>query len=404
MKTHKLFFTSVCFVVLAAVPGCVNAADLVNINTADLATLDTLPGVGSSIAQSIIDNRPYASIEEISRVSGIGEPGSSSYEDIKNRITVSDSSTPSTTQTQASTTIVTKPPPLSFDAGSTLPIVAHITGDTLVMVGGGSYFSGAVFGAQGLPLQNARYVWNFGDGTTAEGHIVFHAYSYPGKYVVSLDASSGFSTGFDRTVVEAVPAQVALVAEADGSLSVFNKSQKDMSVGLWTLTNGPSNFVIPKNTTVLARGGVRFSFAVTRVVGDTQATLLYPNKAVAAAADPSADSPLRGEPISMETPRSISPVVHTSVSAQPAGLVLAAETGGTSTQSATNTPIIAGVEDTIGSAAVAKSGAGVPLWVSFLGLAGVLALGLAGVWYVRSRIPARVSEETTPDGEEFDIE
>lgn len=403
MKTRKLFFISFCFFVLTVAPAGVFAADLVNINTANLAELETLPGVGPSIAQSIIDNRPYASIEEVSRASGIGEPGSSSYEKIKNLITVSNSSTPSPAQTQASTTTATKPPVSSTDAGSTLSIVAHITGDTLVMVGGGSYFSGAVFGTQGLPLQNARYLWNFGDGVTAEGQIVFHAYSYPGKYVVSLDASSGFSAGSDRVVVEAVGAQVALVAEADGSLSVFNQSQKDMNVGLWTLTNGSSNFVIPKNTTVLAHGGVRFSFAVTRVVGDMQAKLLYPNKAVAAVADPSADSPLRGQPIAMETPRAVVSTSRTSA-AQSAGLVLAAETGGAGTQSATDTPTIAGVKDTMDSASAAENGVGIPLWAPLLGLAGVLVLGLAGVWYVRSRMPARIPGETTPDDAEFDIE
>ena len=64
------------------------AVELVNINTANLTELETLPGVGPSIAQSIIDNRPYAAIEEVSRASGIGEPGSSSYEKIKDLITV----------------------------------------------------------------------------------------------------------------------------------------------------------------------------------------------------------------------------------------------------------------------------------------------------------------------------
>lgn len=39
--------------------------DLVNINTASFAELDTLSGVGPVMAQKIIDNRPYASAEEL---------------------------------------------------------------------------------------------------------------------------------------------------------------------------------------------------------------------------------------------------------------------------------------------------------------------------------------------------
>ena len=50
---------------------------LVNINTADVAALTTLPGVGPAIAERIISHRethgPFRIIEEITDVSGIGE-------------------------------------------------------------------------------------------------------------------------------------------------------------------------------------------------------------------------------------------------------------------------------------------------------------------------------------------
>lgn len=53
------------------------ASDLVNINTANATELQTLSGVGPSMAQSIIDERtengPFTSIDDLMRVSGIGE-------------------------------------------------------------------------------------------------------------------------------------------------------------------------------------------------------------------------------------------------------------------------------------------------------------------------------------------
>ncbi len=63
--------------------------ELININTATAAELDTLPGIGPTTAQKIIDyrtqNGPFVSTEDIINVSGIGP---ASYERIKDLITV----------------------------------------------------------------------------------------------------------------------------------------------------------------------------------------------------------------------------------------------------------------------------------------------------------------------------
>lgn len=61
----------------------------VNINTADISALDSLPGIGPAMAQKIIDHRknngPFRTPEDIKNVSGIGE---SKYQTIKDKITL----------------------------------------------------------------------------------------------------------------------------------------------------------------------------------------------------------------------------------------------------------------------------------------------------------------------------
>ena len=66
-----------------------DATGKVNLNTATLEDLKTLKGVGDSKAQAILDDRnengPFSSIEDLTRVSGIGQK---TFESLKDQITV----------------------------------------------------------------------------------------------------------------------------------------------------------------------------------------------------------------------------------------------------------------------------------------------------------------------------
>jgi len=72
------------------VPGVVIETEAeVDLNTATAEELDTLPGIGESLARRIIAyreaNGPFGSIEEIMEVSGIGE---AKFAELEDRVTV----------------------------------------------------------------------------------------------------------------------------------------------------------------------------------------------------------------------------------------------------------------------------------------------------------------------------
>lgn len=73
----------------ASAQGGTKSSGLVNINKASVEELDALPGVGQSTAQAIVDDRDangaFASIEDLMRVSGIGEK---KFEKLKGKICV----------------------------------------------------------------------------------------------------------------------------------------------------------------------------------------------------------------------------------------------------------------------------------------------------------------------------
>jgi competence protein ComEA len=65
------------------------AAGPINLNTADASQLESLPGIGEVLSQAIIDyrtdNGPFATVDELEAVSGIGP---TTLENVRDLVTV----------------------------------------------------------------------------------------------------------------------------------------------------------------------------------------------------------------------------------------------------------------------------------------------------------------------------
>ena len=76
---------------------------LVNVNKADLQTLQTLPGIGEALAKRIIDGRPYKTRDEFGKVKGIGE---AKLKDLKDLIVFEDKVVDTTVATKGTAAAV----------------------------------------------------------------------------------------------------------------------------------------------------------------------------------------------------------------------------------------------------------------------------------------------------------
>jgi len=265
------------------------ADHMLDINTATLEELDTLPGVGATIAQRIVDGRPYAAVEEISTVQGIGEPGSKTYEDIIPHITVGTSGTNQNQNSgQSNQGAATQEAPVSSGGGvfieDTKEIRVHIDAASTVFVGADSAFAARVTGAVGVPIENARVVWSFGNGDWREGQSVLYNFAFPGTYVVVADASSGGYSASDRVTITVIPAKVLVSDVTSEYVALTNRSGVEIDIGGWFLFGSGRQFQFPRNTIILDGETVLVSNKRTGLSGTDPGTvvLMYPNGIVAA--------------------------------------------------------------------------------------------------------------------------
>lgn len=168
----------------------------------------------------------------------------------------------------------------SIGGSGPVPQIRAFAGDDRTVTAGASVvFSGLAVGLKGEPIPNARYVWSFGNGDTREGKSILYAYPYPGRYVVTLDASSELWSASDRIVITAIAAQVSVISATSEYIEIENSSGVELDIGLWQLSSLGKTFTFPQHTVILPKSKVRINVVATGLsVSRVQdVTLLYPN-------------------------------------------------------------------------------------------------------------------------------
>jgi len=163
----------------------------------------------------------------------------------------------------------------NFPVGS---ISTKILGEKVLLSGADTFFKAESVGVKGEKLENARHLWNFGDGSIKEGENVLYNYIYPGEYVVFLDVSSESFTANDKLYVKVVPSSLLISESNKDFIKISNSSGREINVSLWIIQAGYDFFNIPKNTYIKKNGEITFSYEVTNLNGSIKPVmLLYPN-------------------------------------------------------------------------------------------------------------------------------
>ena len=111
------------------------------------------------------------------------------------------------------------------------------------------------------------YRWYLGDGNVKDGAAISHSYSYPGTYLVTLEASNSSQTAaWDQARVYVYGGKV-LINEfkpaLDGWVEFYNPNNSAANISGWILENGNGKFVFPAFVVIPAKGFLALSRQIT---------------------------------------------------------------------------------------------------------------------------------------------
>ena len=286
-----------------------------------------------------------------------------------------DTSTTTTTATSANTSAPTS----SYVAPPEPQIFADAGDNRTVIVAADTEFRGRVYNRKKETVSgHIRFLWNFGDGRTAEGQSVLHHFEYPGRYAVILNIAENADAASDKIIVTAEPAKLAFASLPDGSVVIQNNAGRDLDLSGWIVRSFGRSFVVPKDSIILSGESLRMSDKTLGFRSSTDTELDYPNGALALTAGNVTEAANPATPSTPAVPVSASSVSShgAPVAVVPVSYAAEADTLGDVPQSEPADTASDGVETSASSSQIAAAGATTPgsggaylWWFGAMGLA-----------------------------------
>lgn len=164
-------------------------------------------------------------------------------------------------------------------------VFAEIKLSSKTLIAGAQFFiSGEGYGLEKKPLANARFLWNFGDGTVKSGKSVSHTYRNPGDYLIVLDVSSEKFAGTARQSVSVIksPLSIGIIKDDGRKLAkITNNDSFELDLSGWFIESNQNKFIIPLHTILLPKKSLVFDSEVLLFEIGTDISLLYPTGSVA---------------------------------------------------------------------------------------------------------------------------
>ena len=291
-------------------------------------------------------------------------------------------STVSTTSTTTTTSSTTNTPVSSYVAPPVPTLFADAGDDRAVIVGADTEFDGRAYDRDRQDVDRVRFMWNFGDGSTAEGPAVLHHYDYPGRYAVILSIAQNKTAVIDEIIVLAEPARLSFTANSDGSVSIGNQDTHDLDLSGWIVRSFGRVFILPEHSVVLTGSTLHIAHQTLDFFSALGTELDYPNGALALKANESTpDAPVATAEAPASTPHAV-PVSNTETSPRAFSVVTDNAEDHTSLERQIDTPQTKAAqkstEDRLATSSVLQTGAAASAvsgqWYWWLAVLGLVAL------------------------------